>query len=137
MGKKYLIDTNILIYYLGDSIPTERLALVEEILEHSFSISIISEMEVLSYPEITDEEVQGIKSFLKNAEVLPLDEATVAETINIRKKYRLKLPDAIIGATAKVHNRSLVTRNKKDFGRIDGLEVLYSQVDKKGIYLLE
>jgi predicted nucleic acid-binding protein len=54
---------------------------------------------------------------LRAFEVLELDATVSAEAILIRKNSRLKLPDAIILATARVHGLLLVTRNHRDFPR--------------------
>jgi predicted nucleic acid-binding protein len=48
----------------------------------------------------------------------------IAKTIELRKKYRIKLPDAIIAATAIVHELTLITRNTPDFKSINGLKLL-------------
>ena len=47
MGEGFLIDTNVLIYYLADAIPKEELPKVEEILRKSFNVSIITKIEFL------------------------------------------------------------------------------------------
>ena len=44
------------------------------------------------------------------------------QTITLRKKHKIKLPDAIIAATALVHNLTLLTRNEKDFSKISNVE---------------
>lgn len=46
----------------------------------------------------------------------------ILQTIEVRKNYRIKLPDAIIAATAMVHGFTLVSRNDADFGKITGLK---------------
>jgi predicted nucleic acid-binding protein len=46
------------------------------------------------------------------------------KTAEIRKKYNIKLPDAIIAATAIVYGLKLVTRNEKDFAQIKGLNII-------------
>ncbi|MBC8081928.1 MAG: type II toxin-antitoxin system VapC family toxin [Hymenobacter sp.] len=56
--------------------------------------------------------------------VLPLNEFVVARTIQLRQQYRIKLPDAIIGATVLVHGLTLVTRNVRDFQQLPGIKVL-------------
>ena len=61
---------------------------------------------------------------MENATILPLDRVVSDKTIEIRKNHKIKLPDAIIAATALVHNFNLATRNIKDFKKIDGLELV-------------
>jgi len=68
-----------------------------------------------------------LDSFIENAEILNLDEEIILETIAIRKKYTVKLPDAIIAATCIVNNYQLLTNNTKDFAKITGLSTM--QID--------
>ena len=55
---------------------------------------------------------------------LPLDEPVIQQTILLRQQHRIKLPDAIIAATALAHNLPLLTRNTSDFSAVPGLYVL-------------
>jgi predicted nucleic acid-binding protein len=55
-----------------------------------------------------------------------LDETVAREAIAVRQKYKLKIPDAIIWASARLNNALLVTRNTKDFNRSDpGIRIPY------------
>ena len=108
---KALFDTNILVDYLN-GIAEAR----EEIQKYKSSfISIITRMEVLIGAK-DEEEEKIIKQFLSHFVTVPLTEEIAEEAIRVRKKERLKLPDAIIRATASVQEALLVTRNTKDFG---------------------
>jgi len=53
-----------------------------------------------------------------------LEEPVILKTIEIRKAYKTKLPDAIVAATALVNEFTIITRNMKDFDKIEGLEVI-------------
>ena len=57
-------------------------------------------MELLGYPKLTEEEAQGIRDFLHACQVYLLDETVEAEAIRLRRAGNLKLPDAIVAATA-------------------------------------
>lgn len=61
---------------------------------------------------------------MKDTEIIQLTAAIVTQTIEIRKEYKIKLPDAIIAATALVNDLTLISRNKSDFKNIDGLAVI-------------
>jgi len=129
MGEGFLIDTNILIYYLADAIPAEELPRVEEILRGSFNVSIITKIEFLGWRGHTPEGFEKSKEFISFAHVIPLTDEIADVAIELRKKTSIKLPDAVIAATALIHNLTLVTRNVKDFERVEGLKI-YNPFEK-------
>ncbi len=106
---KALFDTNILIDYLNGN----RAAKKEFSLYSDKAISIITWMEVQIGTDAPDQ--AAIDLFLSKFVVLPLDMDVSARAVALRRESRIKLPDAIIWATAQVQNRMLVTRNTKDF----------------------
>jgi toxin FitB len=111
MGKKYLIDTNILLEYLANGLPTDGHDFINTIIDSDFNISVINKIEILGH----DSSTQEIEDFLNLANTFQLNEAVVKKTIDIRKTKKIKLPDAIIAATAIVYDLELITRNTKDF----------------------
>lgn len=106
---KALFDTNILIDYLN-GIDEARLELA---LYQDKAISIITWMEI--QVGAAPEEQLALDQFLRRFTVLPLDAPISLSAVSLRKTTKIKLPDAIIWATASVHHRLLVTRNTKDF----------------------
>ena len=118
MKNKYLIDTNIVIYFFNGITDDESLI---EILKHSFNISIITKIEFLSWQKLLNNETlnQRAIDFISNATVYDLDEVVANQTIRNRQQYKIKTPDAIIGATAQVHGFEIVTNNIDDFKNID------------------
>ena len=62
--------------------------------------------------------------FFQNAEILPLTDAIAQQAVTLRQQRRIGLGDAIIAATAMVHDLALVTHNTEDFRWISGLELL-------------
>jgi len=117
MDKKsgYLIDTNILIYYFADAIPDNKIAKIEEIFRTSFNISIITKIEFLGWSKHTEEGFRKAKEFLEFANIISLTDEIADLAIDIRKKHKIKLPDAVIAATALHNNLILITRNQVDF----------------------
>ncbi len=87
------------------------------------NISVISKIEVLGFqaPEL---HYQLLSDFMNDAIVLDLTSSVVEVCIDIRKKNKTKLPDAIIAATALVYDLVLITRNISDFKNIQGLKVI-------------
>jgi len=106
---KVLFDTNILIDYLnGISDAAKEIGRYRE-----KAISLITWMEVMAGASAQDELL--IKTFLSQFELLPIDGTVSAEAVLIRRARRMKLPDAIILASARTTGRLLITRNTKDF----------------------
>ena len=106
---KAVIDTNILVDFLRGVAQAK----IELALYQSPAISVISWMEVMAG---TTQQTEGIaRAFLKSFDLLPIDAATAECAVLLRKTKRVKLPDAIIWATAQVNQFLLVTRNTRDF----------------------
>ena len=74
-----------------------------------FTVSQITRMELLGFPNITLDEEIVIKQFLDQTIILTLSDEIADKVIELRKKIRIKLPDAIIVATALVHKLKLIT----------------------------
>ncbi len=118
MGKGYLIDTNAVIDYLENKLPDNASSFIDDLL---IQISVVSRIELLAWPNISKEQLTLLNGFINASDILLLSEAVILKTIELKKKYRIKLPDAIIAATAIVNDLNLLTRNISDFEKIDGL----------------
>jgi len=121
--KKYLIDTNILIYYFADAIPQKEVTTVEEIFKTSFNLSIITKIEFLGWGKHTNEGYEKAKEFTGYAKTIQLNNRIAELSIDLRRNFKIKLPDAVIAATAIHNNLILVTRNIKDFKDMEYLEI--------------
>ncbi|WAC09832.1 type II toxin-antitoxin system VapC family toxin [Dyadobacter pollutisoli] len=125
MGVKYLWDTNTVIYYLQQQFSTNADKLMDEIVEdYTIIISAITEIELYCWKTPTDSDLKILHSFVEDALVIELERDIKIKTAEVRKEYRIKLPDAIIAATALVYNLTLITSNKKDFIGIANLSLL-------------
>lgn len=120
MEQKYLIDTNVLIGVQMNSLSIEGMKFMAEILDKDFTVSFISYIEFLSYKGVTTE----TENFIALANVLEINKEIIQACIDLRKTKVIKLPDAIIAATALVSNLTLTTRNISDFKNIPGLKVI-------------
>ena len=110
MGRKnVLFDTNILIDYLS-GIPQARLEM-ERYSQRA--ISIITWMEVMA--GTTQEDEKQIRAFLLTFSVQPVTSEVAERAFDLRRQRKIKLPDAIIQATAQVEDRLFITRNTRDF----------------------
>jgi predicted nucleic acid-binding protein len=120
---EYLLDTNIIIQLLGNSLPQSRMSKMYEILDKEVMVSIITQMETLGYNFDSNEEQILFETFISESTILTINNAIIDETIAIRKSKKIKLPDAIIAATAKIHNLILISQNTSDFKNIHGLKM--------------
>lgn len=125
MGIKYLWDTNTAIYYLQQQFPPSAEEFIDRTLSDSNpAISAITEIELLCWKTATEKDLEILHDFINDALVLELEKDVKLKTAEIRKTHKIKLPDAIIAATALVHNLTLITRKENDFKNIDGLELV-------------
>ncbi len=86
-------------------------------------VSIITKIEVLGY-NAPPKDYQLLSGFMDDAHLLELTEPVVNQTIELRKQHKIKLPDAILAATALVNDLVLISRNSSDFKNISGLTVI-------------
>ncbi len=114
-GNSLLVDTNILIYLFKGN---ERA--YELLYERDLWVSFITEMELLSFDGHTSGEIQTINRFLGNCKIIDINRSIKDTAINIRKTSTLKLPDAIIAATAHYLSIPLITADK-GFKTIDDI----------------
>jgi predicted nucleic acid-binding protein len=115
----YLIDTNILIYHINEDIPPDSRSELKQIFKNHFNISVITKMEFLGFKKHTEKSFKESNKFLENADVIGLDDEIIDIVISLKREMKIKLPDAIIAATAKKKEWTLVTRNDKDFKDIE------------------
>lgn len=113
MVLKYLLDTNIILYFLGGRLESP-------LPEGEYFVSAITEIELLSYPFLDNEAARQIEDFLRELSIIDLREDVKAKAIVLRRQGGLKLPDAIIAATAQVLGAAVLTNDKK-FHRVSGL----------------
>ncbi len=106
MTVDYVVDTNIFILLFNNQ-------LEELIPEGRLAYSVITEIELLSFPNLSDTDAQLIQQQLSQIRRVPLDEAVSAATIRLRRQHRLKIPDAIILASAEVMDATLLTNDQQ------------------------
>jgi predicted nucleic acid-binding protein len=107
-GKEILIDTNIVLYLLKGNDTLEEMLQGKEPY-----LSFITELELVGFQDISIKEEKQINELLNDCLVVSLNNNIKKEYIELRKKYRLKLADAIIAATAITLNIPLITSDKQ------------------------
>ncbi len=107
-GNKVLLDTNTVGLYLDDAQFTKKYFKSTVII----SISVITQMEFLSNPELTPKNRFFFEEFIELIEIYPViseNKEFVNQVVSIRKKHKLKLPDAIIAGTAIINSATLIS----------------------------
>ena len=111
-GNRYVLDTNAIVALLQGNIQ-----LIELLKDADWiGVSVISQIEFLVFPGLTQDDRQIFDQFLQRVEVMDLatiDIVLIDKIIEIRQQYRLKLPDAIITAMAIQNSASLVTADQE------------------------
>ena len=108
-GTEWLLDTNMVIGLLKGHAPAIALAEQSGLVLERAAVSQITRMELLGYPQLTDQEEQQIRAFLAACQVQLLSEAIEEQAIALRRAGAFKLPDAIVAATAIAGKRHLLT----------------------------
>ncbi|MFA6922288.1 MAG: type II toxin-antitoxin system VapC family toxin [Gallionella sp.] len=121
MTVDYLFDTNILIYLLDN-----RLA--EKLPSGRYGYTDITEIELLSFSALTAEDIEIINSYLSNITLVNLTKAIKQKTVSLRRTYRIKLPDAIIVASAIEAGATLLT-NDVALHKIENLSWRFLQIN--------
>jgi len=117
-GDNIVVDTSLIINLFNGIIEVQEL-----IKDRNLFVSIISEIEVLSFPNITSSEKVLLKMFLSKCHVVDIEPAIKDITIEIRSKFKVKLPDAVIAATAVYYDLPLFTMDK-GFEKITDLQAV-------------
>jgi predicted nucleic acid-binding protein len=110
MSGKYVLDSTVPIDIANGKEGTE--ALRDALNDAERYISIISCIEALSSPKISAEEERYINSFITDCIIVPLNNDIARNTIKLRRASKLKLPDAIIAATALTLGADLISRDE-------------------------
>ena len=80
-------------------------------------------MELFSLSVLTDKDIKNIDQFLNIMSIIPLDSRIARIAGFLRRQYGIKTPDSVIGATALFTGSTLITRNYRDFSKVEGISV--------------
>ena len=114
-GIELLIDSNILIYLLNGYYSDNKARHIAELVNRKGSISAITRVEILGWHGHSPSSLKNTKQVLGKLPMHGLSSQVLEEAIRLRQQKAVKLGDALIGATAIVHDLHLLTENAKDF----------------------
>lgn len=125
MGIDYIWDTNSVIYFLQNQLTKKATDFLEKFQEDKIPIiSVITEIELLCWNTTSKKDLLVIESFIKDSHVVELNNSIKYKTAELRRDYKIKLPDAIIAASTIINDNTLITRNIKDFESIKDIKLL-------------
>jgi predicted nucleic acid-binding protein len=106
-GGSYVLDTNIISFFLnGDA------NLLSYFNYTNIHISFITELELKSIPGLSKNDITSLEAFLQTCIITDINTPIKNVAIAFRKNFKLKLPDAIVAATASYLGYELVTADK-------------------------
>lgn len=114
---RYLIDTNVLIYFFNGSFNEIQRQFVENLFNISFNISAVTKIEFLGWDKHTHDSLLKARDFLRKEKIIHIDSKIENKAIEIKLQRKIKLPDSIIESTCIVKKLFLVTRNVEDFNK--------------------
>ncbi len=121
-GNSLLLDTNIILYLLdGDE------TIAEFLQGQEVYISFITELELLGFQDLSVDAQKLIDEFLNDCVIVDLNQTIKRLTIEIKREHKVKLPDAIIAATAKYMNIPLISADK-GFEKISSIQFVRYEV---------
>jgi predicted nucleic acid-binding protein len=116
-GSRIAIDTNIVLYLLnGDQ------TLAEFLQDKKVYLSVITELEIIGYQGLSKDEKKSINRFFESCTIIDINKEIKSTYIELRNKYKLKLGDAIIAATALCLDLPFISADK-DFSKIKELQL--------------
>jgi hypothetical protein len=121
--EQYLMDTNVVSDYFSTFFSDTGIAFMDAAIDAIPNISVITEIELLCWKTGSSTE-QKIKNFINDSIIINISSDVILHCVELRRSKKIKIPDAIIAATAIVYNYTLLTNNANDFSNIPGLKMI-------------
>ena len=119
----FLFDSNVFIYHLNGTLGAYGQSLLKQGLVEGGAFSVISRIQVLGFRQSTAELEKASRLF-SGLNQIELNTQIVAQTITLRQLRKIKIPDALIAASALHWGLPLVTHNTRDFQWITELKLI-------------
>ncbi len=107
-GDSVVLDTNIALYLLKGDDKLEALLQGANVF-----LSVITKVELLSHPDLDEAGEQVVRDLLQHVKLMEFTSTIQERTVLLRRQFKMKLPDAVIAATAAFLNIRLITADKK------------------------
>lgn len=120
----WLLDSNAVMGYLNQDSAPGFIGQFEQALIEGVAVSVITTIEVLGWRGHDAISRASAEKLLGCMDEISLSTSVVQQTISLRSRCSIKLPDAVIAATALTHSLKLMTRNQADFERIAELTIV-------------
>ena len=121
--EQYLIDNNAVSNYFAGLFSQKGMDFMASVLDQTPRISVITEIEALSWVHSDKSKEDIVKAFVQDATIINLTPSIVSECIRIRRSRKIKTPDAILAATAITYNLVLITSDN-GFKRVESLRII-------------
>jgi predicted nucleic acid-binding protein len=121
-GLDLVVDTNIFVYLTSGNKNVHR-----AVQGNNLFVSFITEMELLSRPTASSREIQLIKELLSQCKIISLNDDIKKIAIDIRRRSKLRLPDAIVAATSIYMKVPLISADR-EFKKVNELELILLSV---------
>ena len=125
MKIRYLIDTSAVVKYLHRTFQRNAIQFLNRTFENEIVISFMTEIELKVWTPPIESDKEVYLEFLTECKIIGIEQKVIDKTAELRRQHGVKIPDAIIAATAICNGFTLVTDNEKDFARINELKQLY------------
>ena len=123
MGLRYLWDTNAVAYYLQKNFSQETLKWINDnVIHYQVAMSSITQIELLTWKINDLNDIKVLNDFISDSIIFELEPSIKLKTVELRRTYSIKLPDAIIAATALMMDLTLIS-NDRGFSRIASLKL--------------
>jgi predicted nucleic acid-binding protein len=110
--EQYLMDTNVVSDYFSASFSNTGMAFMDTAIDAVPNISIITQIELLCWN--TDKTTTlKVQNFIADSVVIDITTEVINHCVGLRKGKKIKIPDAIIAATALAYGFTLITINEK------------------------
>jgi tRNA(fMet)-specific endonuclease VapC len=124
MEERYILDSSAVIKYLNETFPVVGIRFMDELVDRECVISFVSEIELQVWQPANLADSAIYSAFVSSSTILGISPLLIEEAIRIRRTYNIKLPDALIAATAIVNDRILIADNDKDFTKVTTLRYI-------------